>query len=201
MALIDVQVNLFRVQSSRASSGPEFNKNAVDRLVAAYNHIHPSVSAKGHPPALPDVAKRNRVMNSQDMCWSPGDTALIVDGEYSGTLARIWKVDTSTNKAIVSLRVFRENAPFEIELNQLRVPPSPMRNLPKAILLVLLVAVSGPAILVALLLIVDYFLRPSELPLSSSIVLTLAIYWALCISLFFAVYVGIRVLTDQDSVK
>ena len=54
--------------------------------------------------------------------WSPGDFAVIADGEYGGMHAKVWTVNLAEGKAVISLRVFSENTPFEIELSQLLKP-------------------------------------------------------------------------------
>jgi hypothetical protein len=131
--------------------------------------------------------------------WSPGDTAIITDGEYSGTYARIWEVNAAKNMAVVSLPVFRDHIPFEIELSSLRKPPSPVRHLFKAICLGAVTAVASPLMFLLLLFAVDLFVDHGPPASLSRDVVAHTISLPLIVGVFVAIYVGIRVLTDPES--
>jgi hypothetical protein len=131
--------------------------------------------------------------------WSPGDTALITDSEYSGTYARIWEVNAARNMAVVSLPVFRDHIPFEIELSSLRKPPSPLRHLFKAICLGAVTAVASPLMFLLLLFAVDLFLPHHPPAFLSRDVVAHTISLPLIVGVSFGIYVGIRVLTDPES--
>lgn len=137
--------------------------------------------------------------SSHTVCWSAGDIAYIADGEFSGTLARIWEIKLTENKAVISLCVFRENTPFEIELSSLQKPSSPRRAWTKAVFFLSITTLAGPFLLIVYLLIIDFGIGQRSTPLFSVEVIALVLSWPIYVSGLAAVYVGIRVLTDQDT--
>lgn len=138
-------------------------------------------------------------VSSDTVCWSAGDIAYLAEGEYAGTYARIWEVRSADNKAVVSLCVFRENVPFEVELSSLRKAPlSPKQAWIKALLFSFATALAGPAILLVYLRIVDFFDGSRSMQPLSGNLFTFVVSLPLNFSVPAALYVGIRVLTDRD---
>ena len=138
---------------------------------------------------------------SQTICWCPGDIAVITDGEFVGMYARVWSVNATTDRAMISLRVFRENVPFEIDVAALR-QPSPSRQWKRALkaaLFSLTTLVSGPLVLFFYLYVMDYV--QGGTPVSLICVDTFAAVFScpLFVSAFFAASVGLSVLTEPEA--
>jgi hypothetical protein len=77
-------------------------------------------------------------------CWSPGEVAFLADGEFAGMQVWVREVNSHTDRAVVSLRVFGERERFEIELAHLRKPLSLAARLVRATGSALLTLACGP---------------------------------------------------------
>ena len=132
--------------------------------------------------------------------WSPDDTAVLIEGEFDGMLVKIWKVNPTEHTAVVSLRVFSEDKPFEVDLAHLQKPKSGTRVPLRATGYALLTLASGPILWFIVLGAVEWIQGRSVIAVFSWGA-DLFDHFASCVlsvSFFLAIYVFARTAVEKD---
>jgi hypothetical protein len=135
---------------------------------------------------------------AQTSCWSPGDIALITNGEFAGMAARIWSADPVANTAVVSLRDFRTRTSFQLALSSLRKLPPSRPRITKAGRFGLTALCSGPLLFAAELAVADYMQGRPLTQFPSVDLLAFALSWPLYVSAFFAAVVWVAVMNEPE---